>query len=322
VTPERQNTFAAGQWTGSASFGRTNTTEITISNANFATNRTAFGKAEFTTTANDLAIKVPQMPPGTYRIELTGNFSHYLNQAGPLDSNCSFFLKDGTNTAVGRSQQYGPQFTKDSISTATAIVKYTSTADRTFTASLASGIAVTTECVVQEPKIIITPLDQPSNSALYVQGPVLGAATGAAIPAGYQGEELFATDVTPQNTTSATYNTLSLALTPGVWDVSGSCRFDKSTATFTDPNFIASITNQNTNPFETVLAQLSGSAYINSNTVGLATPIVRVRWDGVTNITYGSNNTSSNLVYIRCFPGTFTGGPVVILRRVRAIRVN
>jgi hypothetical protein len=329
VTPERQNTFAVAQWpqsgTSYAKIVTGTTTPTAVNAAPFASSfATYFGGGQAVATANDYGLKVSNIPPGTYRVTAVFNLQ---NNTGSFD--CEGQIWDGSNVIAASGSDVQNSFLRQGISNLSGVVRYTSVqSSREFTIRLKPTSATITCTAMQMngaqiiPSIVFEPLDQPSNSALYVQGPVLGAATGAAIPSGYQGEELFAADATAQNTTSATYNTLSLALTPGVWDVSGSCRFDKSGATFTDPNFIASITNQNTNPFETVLAQLSGSSYINSNTVGLVTPIVRVRWDGVTNITYGSNNTSSNLVYIRCFPGTFTGGPVTILRRVRAVRVN
>lgn len=219
VTPERQNTFAAASWTGNAHFNRSNTTEFTISDGVFATNRTAFGKAEFTTTANDVAIKVPQMPPGTYKIELTAeNMRVQQSSAGTLDANCKWYLKDGTNTASAQSVLYGIQYAIEAVSTATQIVKYTSLADRTFTASAQSATTNATACAINAPKIIITPLDQPSNSALYVEGPVKAAATGAAIPAGYVGE-MRANEADTCGTSGVYGDGASITVTPGVWRV-------------------------------------------------------------------------------------------------------
>ena len=222
VTPERQNTFAAASWESGQSFSRSTTAEITISDGVFATNRTAYGKAQFTGTANDVAITVPQMPPGTYKIELTGRRLFVQNStASTRDIGCYFYLKDGTNTAQAESAQYGIQFAIDGTSTATQIVRYTSVADRTFTASLASTYATATTCGVIQPKIIITPLDQPSNSALYVQGPILGSQTGAAIAASYVGQEVRSAITSFTNfPTSGQYgDATSISLTPGVWDI-------------------------------------------------------------------------------------------------------
>jgi hypothetical protein len=65
----------------------------------------------------------------------------------------------------------------------------------------------------------VTPVTNQSNSALYVQGPVLGAQTGAAIPSGYLGKSEFGGGtgtVGTSATTGATTYTIS-NVTPGVY---------------------------------------------------------------------------------------------------------
>ena len=65
----------------------------------------------------------------------------------------------------------------------------------------------------------------PSNSALYVQGPVLGAQTGASIASGYVGEVILknpAANVTPAASLQDCNKTVtSQLLQPGVYLVSG-----------------------------------------------------------------------------------------------------
>ena len=155
-----------------------------------------------------------------------------------------------------------------------------------------------------------------------MQGPVLGSQTGASIPAGYVGEVLSANDSVYQSTTSGAYNTLSLALTPGVWDVSGSCGWLRNGATISQSYWIASITNQNSNPSDWIINQTIGTTSFNELAWTALSRVTRVRWDGVTNITEGSTNTSSNLVYTRCYNSIFTGGPVLVIRTIRAVRIN
>jgi hypothetical protein len=167
--------------------------------------------------------------------------------------------------------------------------------------------------------IDVVPLDQPSNSALYVQGPVLGAQTGAAIPAGYVGEVLKAEDTGWNNATSASYRLLSLTLTPGVWDVQSTCNVLRNGATWTDANLINSATNQNSNPTESYITHLN---QLTPNNWGVPSQIYRVSWNGTTNIMEGSTNTSSPLIYSRCYPGAFTGGPVQLWQKITARRVN
>ena len=72
----------------------------------------------------------------------------------------------------------------------------------------------------------VQPLDNASNSALYVQGPVKAAATGTAIPTGYAGEKIEASTSSIFNA-SSTLNVwsnitgLTITLTPGVWEIDG-----------------------------------------------------------------------------------------------------
>jgi hypothetical protein len=228
VTPERQNTFGGAQWTSAASFSRSNTTEITMSSANFATNRTLFGKAQFTGTANDVAITIPSMPPGSYKVQLAGKrFSAQKTAAGTSDFGCTFTIKDGTNSTSIAPAQYGVQYSVNSMTIATAVFTYSSLADRTFTAYLNGNDTNSVDCAVDQPKIIITPLDQPSNSALYVQGPVLSGQTGSVLPVGYIGEII--TSASSATGTFAngivTQNVGTLTLTPGTWLVSANVSF-------------------------------------------------------------------------------------------------
>jgi hypothetical protein len=222
VTPERQNVFAGAQWSGTKGFQRANTTEITVSDTVYSTNRSLFGKAQFTGTANDLAITVPAMPPGTYKVELSSNYlSAQRVSTGTGDFGCQFTLKDNSGVvATSAAAQYGVQYSINSITVVSAVTTYTSVADRTFTAYLQSANAASTvDCYVSAPKIIITPLDQPSNSALYVQGPVQASATGATIAASYIGEVVTNASDATNTASGTTRNCGTLTLQPGVWDV-------------------------------------------------------------------------------------------------------
>ena len=304
VTPERQNTFAAASWTGFYTVQRTSTAEIPVSSIDFATNRTAFGKAQFTATANDVAITVPQMPAGTYRVELTAsNLGGYSNTVGSLDSGCFFYLKDGSGlVATASSNQFGVQYSQDYVTAATQIVRYTSVADRTFTASLAAKNTTNQFCTVTQPKIIITPLDQPSNSALYVQGPVLGAQTGAAIPAGYVFEQTSSNPgITITNNVAGIQNITSFTLNPGVWMVEANCVFRSNGSTATTVwNFAAAmIADANNSTAGTDDMSYSYAFFGHINVASQYSPIFIKRYINVTSATtyylntqnsYGANN--------------------------------
>jgi hypothetical protein len=86
----------------------------------------------------------------------------------------------------------------------------------------------------------IQPVTNQSNSALYVQGPVKAAATGAAIPEGYVFEQT-STDptFTITNNAAAVQNITSFSLNPGVWMVESSCNFRSADPGTTGWNFAA-----------------------------------------------------------------------------------
>jgi hypothetical protein len=128
----------------------------------------------------------------------------------------------------------------------------------------------------------MTPLDQPSNSALYVQGPVLGAQTGAAIPAGYVGE------VKQSNFAAGCpipgySNGASITITPGVWRVTGNYTFEGNTfndlLVFISPQSGAVSTWRNSyyNDVWNALPQIT-----NASKLSMTTPPLLVRYDGTT----------------------------------------
>ena len=330
VTPERQNTFAAASWTGATSVNRTSTAEITISDAVFATNRILFGKAQFTGTANDVAITVPNMPAGTYRVELTAtSLGGYLNTAGPLDSGCFFYLKDGSGLiATAASSQYGTTYSQDFVSTATQIYTYTSVSTRTFTASLAAKNTNNQQCIVAQPKIIITPLDQPSNSALYVQGPIKAAATGADIPAKYVGEVKHSA-TTPGCGTANQYNDgASVSLTPGIWQVTSQAVLGlTSTSTVTNWIVFTGPTTGNSSTWRSNdLNDYSISGISVASVPGITQPLL-VKYDG-TNLFYfangsytGSTASASGTIYAK-YLRNHSGTCGLLNSSISAIRLN
>jgi hypothetical protein len=72
-------------------------------------------------------------------------------------------------------------------------------------------------------KFTVQQITGKSNSALYVQGPILGAQTGAAIPAGYVGQKITVagSNVTPANVTEASFANTGV-LPAGIWSCSAS----------------------------------------------------------------------------------------------------
>jgi hypothetical protein len=246
VTPERQNTFGGVKYVNSNQSIR-NTAAPSASyqeynNAVWNQPTLLIGKAAVTTTGsgNDLGFSMPNLPVGQYKVSIRGLINASTENATTLGHsvNCSFKIREtiaGTDVAL--------QVHRDTVSATTptssrdyemsffGVFNNTSVATRNFRLEAAKVADSTTGSVGTcqaysntafertEIVFLIEPLDQPSNSALYVQGPVLGAQTGAAIPSGYLGKSEFGGGtgtVGTSATTGATTYTIS-NVTPGVY---------------------------------------------------------------------------------------------------------
>jgi hypothetical protein len=317
VTPERQNTFGEISGTG---VDPTTTSSTYVTPAGF----TLYTNGKCLADGTNLACKISTLPPGSYKVDVS---VPYFAVAGTAQQNCQVQIKDNKGSVDAPTAQATTQGGSqvDGISSVSRTFHYTSIQTDvifSFQHKQVSGTGGSCGVYTSGSRYFVmnvTPLNQPSNSALYVQGPVLGAQTGAAIPAGYVGEVLKAEDTGWNNATSASYRLLSLTLTPGVWDVQSTCNVLRNGATWTDANLINSATNQNSNPTESYIAHLN---QLTPNNWGVPSQIYRVSWNGTTNIMEGSTNTSSPLIYSRCYPGAFTGGPVQLWQKITARRVN
>jgi hypothetical protein len=185
-----------------------------------------FGKAD-TTATNDYSLTINNMPVGTFLVSFTGSFHAQSSVAGNATT-CTFSISDsvgGTNIAATIQYSNGDASIGNQLIVASGgsgLYTNNSVANKTFTIQAfrnagggsCFGYADTNIPVT----ITITPLDQPSNSALYVQGPVLGAQTGAAIPAGYLGQKISdGFNIANGCTGTANTRTLATPLPPGVW---------------------------------------------------------------------------------------------------------
>ena len=245
VTPERQNTFGSATWTNAGTgFQSISTSTWTAGNSTIFgnANATVYGPTA-TATGNTSEIKISNMPVGAFRIMYNGSL--YANSAGSAtNAECSVRIRE-TSTSVTMAQNVWPgipnQTVDVTLTNIEGVFRNTAVGDRTFRVEIAM-IAPTTGIVSQrcgffgltnangasggssvgQPTIIVQPLDQPSNSALYVQGPVLAAATGAAIPTSYVGEVLTNIANATNIASGTTRNCGQLTLQPGVWDLSAS----------------------------------------------------------------------------------------------------
>ena len=234
VTPERQNTFGGVSYAGSNDFTGTSATVASVTDTTFGA-RTFYGGASLAgtgcgLTANDTGFCMTNVPPGTYKI--AGNFEVGANEAGIDKSYCNYKVRVG-GTSLSDTEVINviphTNASNQFMSIGTGIIKVNS-----FQPSLRVWLSYNKEaladfCSVRSstnvlfsalPSLQISPLDQPSNSALYVQGPVLGAQTGAAIPSGYLGKSEFGGGNGSTTTSPSNVYTIS-NVTPGVYMVRG-----------------------------------------------------------------------------------------------------
>jgi hypothetical protein len=218
VTPERQNTWAGVVYTNQNQSLFAGTAEPTAqspyTNATWNQPTLLKGKASVTTTnsGNDLGFSVANLPVGNYELKITGllNSTHGASTVAGGLTICAFkLIETTTSTEVARQmhqdQQYGTGVTNETrnfVNSFSGVFNNTSVATRNFrlesqkfqdtttgnVGNCQAFSAIVTNGNNTNITFLLTPLDQPSNSALYVQGPVLAAATGAAIPEGYVNE--------------------------------------------------------------------------------------------------------------------------------------
>jgi len=303
VTPETQNVWGSAFWTAAKNFSTASTTLAAFSDPVFAVNRTFYGKAESLTNPNDVGLKIPQMPAGNYKIQLSARRIGTQNgHAGTVDFACTFSLQDGTNNWIINTNDYGPLYTSNSTHTGTFVVSYNTVADREYKLYYSAGYARNTNCSMFEPRITITPLDNASNSALYVQGPVKASETGTAIPSGYVFEQTSSNhNFTITNNAAAVQNITSFTLNPGVWMVEATCIFRSNTTTATTSwNFASALIADANNSTAGTDEMSYSAAYLGHINVGSQYyPIFIKRYINVTSATtyylntrniYGANN--------------------------------
>ena len=267
VTPETQNVWGGVEYrTGSKTLyaGVAEPTGYGSGNFNdpaFNSPSSLRGVAQVTTTnsGNDLGFSIPNLPVGSYKLSISGAVTSNPGSTAGDTVLCTFRIQETTTaTTIGESVYQGTRVTGgyntvNAFQVIQGTFKNTSVATRNFrleasktvdSSSTNSSVCFATAAAAGNSdaniiSFIIEPLDNASNSALYVQGPVKGSGTGAAIPAGYVGEEKLAYTAPSTFTTAAdtpvVIPSASITLEPGVWDVSyklavGAYRAPPSTA--------------------------------------------------------------------------------------------
>jgi hypothetical protein len=287
VTPERQNTYGGVSAYGGGATAVTAAAWTNLNNSGAVT-RSFYGKASAPSTAGDVAIKIASMPVGTYSVTFTGQA--YALSAASAETQCFFGITDGTSrpavTAISAVGDATTAIQGIAASSFSSIFTNTAVQDKTFTVQAYRG-GGTGSCNlyadVNRPYLItVTPLDQPSNSALYVEGPVKASATGAAIPAGYQGQVI--TTASAIATTTATLSetdvtNASFTLTPGVWQIfySVTANYSSGTTSGNDGFTMVTITdsaNTHIGASERIIYAITRTAAANQNYSSLAASAV------------------------------------------------
>lgn len=263
VKPETQNVFGGVQYRGagggignSVHGGATAPTIYsTFSDAMWNKPAMLKGRAQLaTTSSNDLGFSIPNLPVGNYEVIASG-FMMPNNGAGAAAGSrvrCNFRIRE-TTTSTTVSQQtvqnyvvtagagtvdirnypnsFAGVFTNTSVGTRNFVLqaqKYTDSAGTAGSCEVWSDD--TSNSLNTDITITLKPLDQPSNSALYVQGPVKAAATGTAVASGYVFEEIPGTAVGDFTYTLGTAaNVSSITLQPGVYLLLGQIKLTMNT---------------------------------------------------------------------------------------------
>ena len=257
VTPERQNVWGGVVYTaqqGTVFSGvAAGTTRSSFQNATWNQPTLLKGKAALSTTnsGNVLGFSIPNLPVGQYKVEISGiiGASTSSSTTANASTKCNFYIKETTtSTDVARQSHqdysystastdetrdwpnsFGGVFNNTSVATRDFILEAMKFQDDTGNIGVCQAFSQTNASATLNTNItfLLTPLDQPSNSALYVQGPVKAAATGSDVTSDYQGYiagtlrsatkgKTYSARSTTLITTS-TGTTASINLNPGIY---------------------------------------------------------------------------------------------------------
>lgn len=164
-------------------------------------------------------------------------------------------------------------------------------------------------------KFTVQQITGKSNSALYVQGPVKAAETGAAIPAGYVGEEIVAEQnsfVTTGLANNLTTGFLTISLTPGVWLISSSQTVLQNSSTGTALcNVVSDVSTSGNTVTGAGLAATESCGWPSNNVSSLA----------ILTPPFVYKTTTTKTIYLNSY-ALFTAGTPSRRGTLRAVRIN
>jgi hypothetical protein len=201
VTPERQNVWGSVNYTGTAgsltvrSGQAASNTFDTFSGAGFTSARTLKGKCKAPVSGDNVGCQIENMPVGNYEVSVSGLM---FQDPGTTTVACSHRIFETTTSTQVASHTSSRIAASGGLlyqgRTIKGVFNNTAVANRNFVIQAAKGfiadsstqgqclLFINTSGDISDVNVTVTPLDQPSNSALYVQGPVQGSNTNTAIP--------------------------------------------------------------------------------------------------------------------------------------------
>jgi hypothetical protein len=334
VTPERQNTWGSVNYTGTAGSLTVRSGQVasntfdTFSGAAFTSARTLKGKCKAPVSGDNVGCQIENMPVGNYEVSISGLM---FQDPGTTTVGCSHRIFETTTSTQVASQTASRATSSGGVlyqgRTIKGVFNNTSLANRNFVIQAAKTFVldgttqgqcllfINTSGDISDVNFTITPLDQPSNSALYVQGPVLGAQTGAAISSGYVGETIVAENnafVQTGMTNSTTVAFLNITLTPGVWLISASQTVAQNGSTGTAFSSTLSDVSTSGNTVTGIgLSVTDNNGWPPNNVTGLT----------ITHPSFIYSTATSKTIYLNSF-ALFTAGTPSRKGTLRAIRLN
>lgn len=299
VTPERQNVFGEISGTG------TDTTTTSTSYVTPSGFSPIYSTGRCTNDGTNLACKISTLPPGTYKVDVS--LPYFAVAGGSGGQNCWLQVTDNKGAIDAPTAQASSNTSQnDGISSVSRTFTYNSIqTDVIFTVKhkqVGGGAGGSCGIYTSGGKyftMAVTPLNPPTNSALYVQGPVLGAQTGAAIPASYVGEKLDFTARTISGvTTGYTANSGGklATLTPGVWLIFAQVSSGGGAGLTGYGAFIATGTNNADDQW--ITGTSANTTFVNDVNFGSSTQMVVVTYNATTSTdiyakakTYGASQT-------------------------------
>lgn len=167
VVADNANQFASTSWLFSSQSSSVQSTSFTALNMTSGDSlRTNYGKAVNQATANDIALKINNLNPGTYLVMFTGIMNAFYQAGG--GGYCNWAIDDGTTTYFSAQNYASANHTVTELSTIAKIFKYDAVSSPTFTVKAQGSSATNIFCELTKyngsswnATLTVIPLSQP-----------------------------------------------------------------------------------------------------------------------------------------------------------------